>query len=468
MTDAPAFRVTELRAFRRPVVLRMPFRFGVITLREAPQAFVRARIRLHDGREGWGRAAEMMMPKWFDKSPGLSDADNVEQLRRSLAIAAGLSLEQPEEAAFARHAALMPAQRKACAAEGLGDLVAAYGPALAERAALDALCRLLGASAAEAVRADAIGMAAAAPPGLAGQDLGAALASLAPAPRIRARHTVGLLDAITEGEVAEPLGDGLPESLEAAIAAYGLSAFKLKVSGDAEADLERLIRIAEVLDRGAPYLATLDGNEQYASAEAIAELWRRVEAEPRLRRLAAATAFIEQPIARDRTFEEPVHALAALRPVLIDESGAAPDAFARARALGYTGISSKSCKGFYDALANWARAAAWGGRAFMSAEDLTAQAGVSVQQDLALASLIGCTHVERNGHHYVDGFTGSGASEAEARAFLAAHPGLYHETDGRVRLRIEGGQIDLHSLVAAGLGGPVDPDWATMEPVALA
>jgi hypothetical protein len=45
----------------------------------------------------------------------------------------------------------------------------------------------------------------------------------------------------------------------------------------------------------------------------------------------------------------------------------------------------------------------------MSAEDLTTQAGLAVQQDLALVNLIGLTHVERNGHHYVNGFAGQGA-----------------------------------------------------------
>ena len=40
---------------------------------------------------------------------------------------------------------------------------------------------------------------------------------------------------------------------------------------------------------------------------------------------------------------------------------------------------------------------------FMSAEDLTTQAGLSVQQDLALVNLLGIGHVERNGHHYVNG-----------------------------------------------------------------
>ena len=59
----------------------------------------------------------------------------------------------------------------------------------------------------------------------------------------------------------------------------------------------------------------------------------------------------------------------------------------------------------------------------MSAEDLTCQAGVAVQQDLALVALLGITHVERNGHHYVNGM--AGASDAEQAVFLAGYPDLY-------------------------------------------
>ena len=91
------------------------------------------------------------------------------------------------------------------------------------------------------------------------------------------------------------------------------------------------------------------------------------------------------------------------------------------------------------------------GRYFMSAEDLTTQAGVAVQQDLALATLIGATHVERNGHHYVDGMTGAPTHEQDA--FLAAHPDLYHRApNGRVRLTIRDGAIALGSLDTPGLG----------------
>ena len=48
----PRVQVSEIRFFERPVVLRMPFRFGVVTLTEAPQVFDRARVIHKDGRTG--------------------------------------------------------------------------------------------------------------------------------------------------------------------------------------------------------------------------------------------------------------------------------------------------------------------------------------------------------------------------------------------------------------------------------
>jgi hypothetical protein len=58
----------------------------------------------------------------------------------------------------------------------------------------------------------------------------------------------------------------------------------------------------------------------------------------------------------------------------------------------------------------------------MSGEDVTTWTGVSVQQDLALVSLLGLTHVERNGHHFIDGM--SFAPEHEQRSFVTAHSDL--------------------------------------------
>ena len=108
---------------------------------------------------------------------------------------------------------------------------------------------------------------------------------------------------------------------------------------------------------------------------------------------------------------------------------------------------------------NATRAAKWsagGEKFFVTGEDLTCQAGLAVQQDLALGALIGVTHAERNGHHYVDGFADTPA--AEAQAFLAAHPDLYASDGNKIRLAIHDGDLLTGSLRAPGFATSVHPD----------
>lgn len=467
MAEAPTLRVRELQLFERPVRLRMPFRFGVVTLTECPQAFARARIELPDGRGAWGAAAELMAPKWFDKNLALSNEDNFEQLRAVLRLARQAYLADATPAtAFGHFARHHDAHARAAGAAGFNPLLASYGPALVDRAILDALCRALGISFYEAVRGNAAGIGPGRPE-FAGLDLDAFLAGLRPAATIHARHTVGLLDAITAQDQTERVGDGLPETLEEVIAAYGHRYFKLKVSGKVEADVQRLAAIAGVLDRDpTPYHASLDGNEQYEDAQGVLELVRAMRARPELARLWDSILFIEQPIARKLALDVDLGTADFGKPVIVDESDGEIDSFVQARARGYRGVSSKTCKGFYKSILNAARCAAWNREAgaqafFMSAEDLTTQAGLSVQQDLALVNLLGISHVERNGHHYVDGMAALPA--AEQQAFLAAHPDLYERSHGAVRLRIRGGEIALASLAAPGFASGALPDFAAMQ-----
>jgi hypothetical protein len=466
---APVFRVAEIGFLERDVALRLPFRFGVVTLTQATQVFVRARIALADGRSGWGAAAELLAPKWFDKDPALSDRDNEDQLRAALTEARALYLEDPApRSAFGHFAAHYREQIARCGRRRLNPLVAGYGPALIDRAVLDALCRLLDVSVYAALGRNLAGIAPAAlARDLAGFDIDGFLAARTPRTRIAARHTVGLVDPITaaDQQPGERVGDGLPETLEEVVAAYGHRWFKLKVGGDVEQDIARLSAIAGVLDHLAtPYQASLDGNEQYDDAAAVVALWRRMAETPALRRLCASIAFIEQPISRKAALARDIGALAALKPVIIDESDADLDAFPRALALGYRGVSSKACKGLYKSLINAARCAqrnAASGRCFMTGEDLTTQAGLAVQQDLALVAFLGLEHVERNGHHYVDGM--AALPSGEQAAFLAAHPDLYERRHGAVRLCIADGMLAIGSLGCPGFAGAAAPDWHTMR-----
>ena len=151
------------------------------------------------------------------------------------------------------------------------------------------------------------------------------------------------------------------------------------------------------------------------------------------------------------------------RDFIIDEADDSYDAFPAARALGYRGISSKSCKGIYKSIVNATRAAKWsadGADYFISGEDLTCQAGLAVQQDLALGALIGVTHAERNGHHYVDGFAETPAPEAR---------GVSRRPSRSLRPRrrqpsaspIHDGDLLTGSLTAPGFASAVHPDWST-------
>jgi hypothetical protein len=356
----PSVRLLGIDVAERNVPFRMPFRFGVVTLEACPQLVVRARVAVDETREVPGVSSELALPKWFDKSPTLTEEDNVVQLRRSLAIAdevyrAAGSASSP----FGLHRACVEEDLRRCDREGLHPLVASFGVALIDRAIIDAACRATDLSFFEAVRRNVLGIDLTLTPELAGFDLEGFLRFLRPAGRIAARHTVGLVDPLHAGDLSERKrpDDPLPCTLEECVREYGLTSFKLKLSGRLDADVDRLTRIAAVLDRLPEYRATLDGNEQYKDAEGIVALWEALEARPALERLRSAILFIEQPIARSVALTSSVAALARKRPVEIDESDGTLDAFLRARDLGYTGVSSKSCKGVYRSILNRARCA---------------------------------------------------------------------------------------------------------------
>ncbi len=397
--------VRDIALFERPVHFVRPFRFGAVVVNAAPQAFVRAEIEIEGRGVFSGASAEMMVPKWFDKRPELSPEQTVDELRRSLELARGLYLAgSGMQTAFGLHAARIAAQIEACAKENIPPLAAAYGPAEIDKAILDALLRGLDVDFFAGMAGNVAGIDARLAPDLADGDIAQFLARSRRLDRVAIRHTVGLDDRV-EG------AGGVADTDENAGARY----FKLKLNGDPDADAARLTRIGDELAKlPHDYRVTLDANEQYADLGALKALVGRLDRDARLSPVAAKLLYIEQPMPRDITRGAPLGALAR-HDFIIDEADDSYDAFPAARALGYRGISSKSCKGIYKSIVNATRAARWsaeGEKIFVAAEDLTCQAGLGVQQDLALGALIGVTHAERNGHHYVDGFADTPAGEA--------------------------------------------------------
>lgn len=465
---APSLRVRDIGLGVRPVRLRLPFRFGAVTLSACPQLYVRATVDVAGRGSAQGWSAEMMVPKWFDKRAERSQADNVRDLAASVERARDAYVGDAPATPFGLHARHYRTLMHAGAAAGATELSSAYGQAVIDRAVLDAACRALGVSFFDAAQMNLFGLGDdAALPDLRGFDWSSWLAARTPLRTVAARHTVGMLDVLDRDTNGD---DGLPISLPAVIARYRPRWFKIKLGGEPVADLERLGAVLDVLDREAPgHRYTLDGNEQYGDPAALAELFARLAHLPDARR--AALAYVEQPMPRERSLEGPVGTHAA--PLLMDEADGRLDSFVRAAPLGWHGVSSKACKGLYKAIANRARCDLWNDEArrdgrppayFMSAEDLTCQAGLAVQQDLALVALLGLTHSERNGHHYGDGF--GDAPAAEQAAFARAHPDLY--AGERPRLLIRDGDLSTASLHGAGYAHAADPDPTALQPLAAA
>ena len=452
--------IRDISLFERSVQFVRPFRFGVVRVDSAPQAFVRVELEIEGGQTATGASAEMMMPKWFDKRPDRAPTRTIDDLRRSLAIARELYLSDAGfDTTFGLHAARIASQVRVCAEAGIPPLAACFGPAEIDKAILDALLRGLDLDVFKGLATNVAGIDNRLTPDLADSAIAQFLAATAPKPRIAIRHTVGLDDAL-EGR----------DGLAAVIRDQAVRYLKLKLGGDPDADAARLGQIAAAIEAavnsGIPIDGiSLDANEQYADLAALSNLLDRLDRDPALAPIANRQIYIEQPMPRDATLTSALGSLARYA-MIIDEADGSYNAFCAAKDLGYRGVSSKACKGLYKSILNATRAAAWSSNNqsfFITAEDLTCQAGLGVQQDIALGALIGVSHAERNGHHYVDGF--GSAPMAEQERFLAAHPDLYVRTSDDIRLAAADGSLAISSLTTPGFASRVHPDWSVLQPL---
>ena len=448
--------VRDIALFERAVRFARPFRFGAVVVEAASQVFVRAEIEIEGKGRAVGASAEMMVPKWFDKRASLSTEQTVDELRRSLAIASQLYLTSSGfDTAFGHHASRIAVQIEACAKEDIPPLAAIFGPAEINKAVLDALLRGAGANFFDGMAANIAGIDARMSPDLTSEDIMRFLGNCRRHDRVAIRHTVGLDDRI-EGP------GGVADARENSGARY----FKLKLAGNPEADPARLTRIGrEFATLPHAYSVTLDANEQYADLADLRSLVDRLGKDTALAPIESRLLYIEQPMPRDITRAAPLGEIASYD-FIIDEADDSYNAFVAARALGYRGVSSKSCKGIYKSVINATRAAKWSTpreKFFVTGEDLTCQAGLAVQQDLALGALIGLSHMERNGHHYVDGFADTPGLEADA--FLAAHPDLYARAGEKVRLAVHDGDLLTGTLTAPGFASGTHPLWPAMSPL---
>jgi hypothetical protein len=456
-------RVIDFQIFLHNIQTRMPFRYGIAEMTAVPHLFSQVECEV-DGQKSFGVAADNLIPKWFTKDPETSYENDLRDMLRVIRQA-GVFAVQADSAAsvFDLWNRIYREQRTWVMEWGDPPLLWNFGVSLIERAMIDAYCRAKGMTFSEAIAGNALGIRL--------QDIHPELEGYSPAEllpkhplkEIHVRHTIGLSDAIFEDEISpqEQLKDGLPQSLEANILAYGVRYFKIKINGDADQDADRLCRIDAVLRKCGvdDYYFTLDGNEQYRSVAGFRAFWERIANETSCSPHLARLLFVEQPFHRQVALsEETRDDLVAWddRPlIIIDESDAELGSMRTALESGYAGTSHKNCKGIFKSIANACLLAFLKENEprrnlILSGEDLANIGPVALLQDLTVMSVLGIQNVERNSHHYFPGL--SVFPMDVQKLILAEHPDLYHRPGPFPTLRIQKGKIDIASLLQAPFG----------------
>lgn len=260
-----------------------------------------------------------------------------------------------------------------------------------------------------------------------------------PQQRMPLYHLVGALDPLDDGELTQPVGDGLPETLPRWIHYNGLTHLKIKLNGDdLNWDLERIIKVDRVTaetqrERGVKaWHYSLDFNERCQSVEYLVEMMRKLR--ERTPQGFGRVQYIEQPTARDLKAhpENKMHEAAKLKPVVIDESLTDLESLLLARELGYTGAALKACKGQSQSLLMAAAAQKMG--LFLCVQDLSCPGASLIHSAGIAAHVPGVAAIESNSRQYCPV-----ANDGWRDRF----PGLFNVRDG---------SMDTSCLNGLGLG----------------
>jgi L-alanine-DL-glutamate epimerase-like enolase superfamily enzyme len=437
-------RVADVDPSMERVAYRTALKFGGVPTTHATVFTVRMRVETLDGRSAWGSGSMPFGNVWSFPSKRVSAADTakaMEVLGQKIARAYTAFDERahPVELAhrFEPEAFRLAGEvtQQMSLADPMPRLSALVVASAFDAAIHDAYGRVHGRHVYECYGPDWLE-----------QDLstylderfrGESLAGYSlskPKSRLPLYHLVGALDALSDAEVKERLGDGLPNTLGEWIVKDQLTHLKIKLNGnDASWDIGRILAIDRVATQTAPraFTYSLDFNEQCPNVEYLLEVLRRVKEGS-----AACfdrVAYVEQPTARDLKAhpQNKMHAAAKLKPVVIDESLVDYESLLLSREQGYSGVALKSCKGQSQSLILAAAAQKFG--MFLCVQDLTCP-GQSFLQSAGLAAHIGpVTAIEGNARQYCPG--------ANA-AWAAKVPGVF---------AIRGGQIDTSALSGVGL-----------------
>ena len=268
-----------------------------------------------------------------------------------------------------------------------------------------------------------------------------------PPQRLIAWHLVGGLDPLDHGELTgnEPK-DGYPVLLEDWIERDGLKCLKVKLRGtDRSWDYGRLVRVGQMaVARSVDWLSA-DFNCTVTDPNYVVEILDTLRDEHP--RIYGMVLYVEQPFPYELSEHRiDAHAVAARKPLFLDESAHDWRQIRLGRELGWTGVALKTCKTQTGAIlsACWARAH---GMTLM-VQDLTNPMIAQIPHLLLAANAGTIMGVETNSMQFYPE-----ASKPEA----AVHPGLFKRQEG---------QVDLSSLRGPGFGYRLDEIHRELPPAA--
>jgi L-alanine-DL-glutamate epimerase-like enolase superfamily enzyme len=244
-----------------------------------------------------------------------------------------------------------------------------------------------------------------------------------PADRVPLFHSVGGSDPVRPEDIGEQLDDGLPQSLADWIRYSGLFRLKIKLQGEGlERDVARTLAIDAVARATKPqadWKYCCDFNEACPDVAYVLEFLAKVR--ERSPACFAAIQYVEQPTSRDLRAVPRIdmHAANKLRPIVVDEALTSLETLLEARALGYTGLALKACKGQTHSVLMAAAARKYG--MFLTVQDLTCPGAALVHSAAIAAWVPGTAGLEANARQYMP---------AANAPWADRFPGLFKITDG--------------------------------------
>jgi L-alanine-DL-glutamate epimerase-like enolase superfamily enzyme len=443
-------RVAGVRLYFLPVQTRVPLKFGMETLTSVTCARACVTVRNRQGRraEGWGETPLSVQWVW---PSGVLYADRHEALKAfcwKLASAFrqfgdwGHPLEVGYD--FQEQVAPMELSRfnreERHGREPMPWLAALLACSVFDQALHDAYGQMLGRPVYDTYRAEFMSRdlasflrpAAGAKVGFAGRYPADYLLGRR-RERLRAWHLVGGMDPLETADLTgnEP-DDGYPVLLAEWIERDGLKCLKVKLRGnDVSWDYDRLVRVGRLaLVHGVDALSA-DFNCMVMDPGYVMEVLERLQREePAIERLLL---YVEQPFPYDlERHRFRVHALAARKPLFLDESAHDWRLIRLGRELGWNGVALKTCKTQTGAVlgACWARAH----EMLVMVQDLTNPMLAQIPHLLLAAHLETLLGVETNSMQFYPE-----ASSAEA----TVHPGAYQRRNG---------EVDVSTVAGPGFG----------------